>query len=194
MSRLKTWTCAVAMLVAGPCAWAGSPANAAAPGTVMRMTETIVRQEADGSVVTVVRPVKDIAEYFRQLGAPVPPTAPAQSECPDSAVTPGAGVEVSGPAGSGHGGLGGDVHVPSGQDAATAATLMPPVTIAADSNVSSYTGSMTFFDGWSVTITWRRSPGIPVGPWFRTNLGWTPPDENRSEGGSTQADCGDMRQ
>lgn len=194
MRRLRTCACAVAMLVAGPCAWAGSPMNEAAPGTVVRMTETIVRQEADGSVVTVVRPVKDIAEYFRQLGAPVPSIAPAQSECLDPVVaTPGTGVG-GGSAGGGHGGNGGDAHVPPGQDAATGATLLPPITITADSNVSSYTGSMTLFDGWSVTITWRRSPGIPPGPWFQMNQSWLTPNGGHSEGGSTRADCEEAQQ
>jgi hypothetical protein len=172
-------------------------ANEAAPagaGVISAATETIVSQQPDGSIVTVVRPVKDIAGWFRSMGAPVPPVTPQQDIClPPVTVTPGGGGGGGG--GGGYNGGGGDgggggnwPPVPPAQDAATAATLLPPVSVNSDPGVTTYTAGASFADGWSVSITWVRAKGPPPGPWFQTRLDWTPPGHGTGAG-STQAKC-----
>lgn len=162
-------------------AQARTPAATTQPlGVVTSVVETTVRQNPDGSVVTTVRPVKDLAGFFADMGISVP-IAPASSIC----LPP---VTVIGDPGDGGSGSDGyhNKPVPPGQDAATVEGMNPPQTVSSDPNVTTFSETTSFNDGWTAAITWGRNS--PSDPWFKTDVKWTPPNHGSSAGSTTQGD------
>ena len=174
-------------------------------GVVTSAVETIVRQEPDGSTVTIVRPVKDLAAFFGDMGISVP-IAPASSIClrdvtviGDEDGGGGGSLPPSGGNGSGNGGNEGgggggynNKPVPPSQDAATAAGTNPPQSVTSDPNVTTFSETISFNDGWSAIVTWGRNS--PSDPWFNTKTDWTPPNHGSGAGNSTQDDCDEVQE
>lgn len=184
----------------------GAQARTPAPakqqlGVVTAAVETIVRQNPDGSVVTTVRPVKDLAAFFADMGVSVP-IAPADSIClppvtviGDPGGDGGGGVgnpPVGGNGGGNTGGGGGGSNgngpaPPPTSDVATAQGTNPPTTVTTDQHVTGYSETLWFSDGWSVDITWARTPN--TNSWTQVNLNWHKPNSGSGAGNSTQGDC-----
>jgi hypothetical protein len=100
------------------------------------------------------------------------------------------GNPPGGSTGGGDNSGGGGYHnppAPPSQDAATVAGTSPPQTVSSDPNVTTFSETISFNDGWSATITWGRNS--PTAPWFQTTVNWKQPNHGSGAGNSTQGDC-----